>query len=291
MDTSNNSTGPAKKLIRTIPLTADFSRTPTPEPFSVKFLGPQPRKFTPTYPTTTPTTKKPTTLIFPQLTNYRNKYYPRNIQEVLKHVKSEPILHSRKYSRRDEKIKSDSGKLKYNEPGGGGDLFQRYKPGDPSEINLLATGSVRFAPPVWKKFPNFEDQRNTLPQNPPQRNIRQQNYLQQNIVPSKIQINDSQRKKIPPTTLLGENDPVDQMTKMINQFINKANYNETMKEPLTIVFKLYPMGRSYPIENIPEYSRPKTPQLLKQEPRGSSDKMTINLRVFPEFNIGERIGI
>lgn len=35
-----------------------------------------------------------------------------------------------------------------------GDPFFYYKPRDPSDINLLATASFRFAPPTWSNFRN-----------------------------------------------------------------------------------------------------------------------------------------
>lgn len=120
-----------------------------PSPFRPKLIGPPPHHFT-------TTTEKVTTLNYPQLTNYRNKYYPKNIQDVIGYV-------NRPRRTRKHKVKEPSqsqSQTSYNLTMLGsafstGDPFYSYKPQDPSDINLLATASFRFAPPVWSARPKL----------------------------------------------------------------------------------------------------------------------------------------
>lgn len=39
------------------------------------------------------------------------------------------------------------------------DPFFRFKPQDPGDVNLLATASLRFAPPVWRNLNNGNSQK------------------------------------------------------------------------------------------------------------------------------------
>ncbi|CAH0555141.1 unnamed protein product [Brassicogethes aeneus] len=123
----------------------DFMKA-QPMPFKTAMLGLTPQHFT-------TTTEKITTLDYPQLTNYRSKYYPKNIQDIIGYVNKD----SQTKKVQEKQINQASHKEYYNISAYGSsflnnDPFFRYKPQDPSDINLLATASFRFAPPVWSNF-------------------------------------------------------------------------------------------------------------------------------------------
>ncbi|XP_028137322.1 uncharacterized protein LOC114331845 isoform X2 [Diabrotica virgifera virgifera] len=124
-------------------------------PFEVKVLGLPPQEFTPTTSTITPTTKKSTTRI-PQVNYYKQHQYPKNIQEVLEYITNRPndIVHSNDnivetFQVPVEKVQETSGDFR---PTISNSQLYSFKPTDISEVNLLATGNVRFSPPVWKNF-------------------------------------------------------------------------------------------------------------------------------------------
>ncbi|XP_017781767.1 PREDICTED: uncharacterized protein LOC108566419 [Nicrophorus vespilloides] len=90
-----------------------------PHPFLNNFRGPPPASFSPT-----------SDKNFAQLQGYSAPHYPRNIQEIINYITPE--------------------KPKPKRPQFHHDPFYPYKPKDPSDINLLATANLRFAPPIWK---------------------------------------------------------------------------------------------------------------------------------------------
>ncbi|XP_023017836.2 uncharacterized protein [Leptinotarsa decemlineata] len=244
-----------------------------PKPFKVEYRGPMPRKFSPTPPTTTSTTKRPTTLIYPQLTNYRNRYYPKNIQEIVRHMTNKPVHQTMEYTRNTGKRDVNNSK-EYLNNSVNDDIFHRYKPNDPSEVNLLATGRVRFAPPVWKDFRNLEDEHNRP---------------QLQFIPKISQITNHPYSTIPLNSSSAENVPVlltnekrvtneNDMTKVMDHFLN---FRETAKKPMTITLNLYPIETSYAAGNNPKSG---IPVFSQEESRSDLSKMTINLRVFPEHS-------
>lgn len=120
-----------------------------PRPFGNVLKGLHPTSFVTT----------PKSDVFPQLNSYRSPGYPRNIQEIIGYL-SKNQLHTE-----DSEIEDSSNRYpKYyktensNKPHSifhqtiTQDPFNVHKPQDPSDINLLATGNVRFAPPVWTNF-------------------------------------------------------------------------------------------------------------------------------------------
>ncbi|CAG9863652.1 unnamed protein product [Phyllotreta striolata] len=105
------------------------SQPAKPRPFEVALTptSATPRRFRPTFATLTPTTER-TTASYPQLSHYRQHHYPRSVQEVIDYVTDKPPQTRSRLA----------------------DL-NPYKPEDPGEVNLMATGRVRFAhPPLWK---------------------------------------------------------------------------------------------------------------------------------------------
>lgn len=106
----------------------------SPHPFLPMIIGQPPQQFT---------TQKPTTTNYPQLNLYRNRYYPKNIQDIIGYMTKSP---KRKRQREKQSVgASNQENYTFSTP----DPFSSYKPQDPGDINLLATASFRFAPPIW----------------------------------------------------------------------------------------------------------------------------------------------
>lgn len=105
--------------------------------------------------------------LFPQLTSYRQPGYPRNIQEILGYVTENVNSNRNQLNYGEEQyypqnpynnqapstINNNYHHSQTNYPATvPTDPFNTYKPQDPSDVNLLATGNVRFAPPLWSNF-------------------------------------------------------------------------------------------------------------------------------------------
>ncbi|KAJ8968677.1 hypothetical protein NQ317_003906 [Molorchus minor] len=221
--------------------------------FGIKLLGPPPREFTVTIPTSLETTTvKAVTLDYPQLTQYRNNYYPKSIQEIIGYVtKSRKYDTSRKYHQDSEKQQATTQKgfrQNFNASAGftSSDPFHSYKPTDPSEINLLATASFRFSPPVWKNFQKLYQQTN-----------------QQNGLSSSQQVDNSNIKET------------------IRNFA----------KPFVVTLNIFPMDDSGVTKNGHRISSPSIqrefPYKLQDNTRtriaDRPNKMTIQLNVFPEY--------
>lgn len=118
--------------------------------------------------TTSTTTASP--IIYPQLSNYRSPNGPKNIQDIIGYIAPNPLALQGQFIGRDgfgryrpsqlhpyfvqtqNNIRKNGSKRLTNE--NIDDPFFYYKPRDPSDINLLATASFRFAPPIWNNFRN-----------------------------------------------------------------------------------------------------------------------------------------
>lgn len=120
-----------------------ITRKDDPNPFTTKLRHPPPTSFTPASPA------------FPQISLQRNPIFPRSIQDVLKYIAENRVKESPRVNR--EFFKSTQlhpyfikgfKMLQSREE----DPFFGFKPQDPGDVNLLATASLRFAPPVWRTF-------------------------------------------------------------------------------------------------------------------------------------------
>lgn len=131
-----------------------------PRPFGMDFKAPVPAAFG-----LSSTTEKITTIDYPQLARYRHTYQPRNIQDILRYTA--PIISAKSYDRMNIGYQNQYNPSSYNQYPMAQNQYQRYgfnqlpsnhdpfyafKPQDPSDINLMATASVRFAPPPWKNM-------------------------------------------------------------------------------------------------------------------------------------------
>lgn len=134
-----------------------------PRPFGTRSTGPLPKEFTPTTPIPARNTMRISHMSYPQLTSYRNNYQPKNIQEILGYV-NRPGVHGadmQETSKERQATNQEGSRQNLNSSGfTNPDPFYPYKPTDPSEINLLATASFRFAPPIWKNFRKLYQQPN-----------------------------------------------------------------------------------------------------------------------------------
>lgn len=108
-----------------------------PHPFIPLLIGEPPRQFS--------STPRPATTNYPQLTQYRNRYYPKSIQDIIGYVTPKTPIKTQKRQREKQSSASNQENFTFSTP----DPFSLYKPQDPSDINLLATASFRFAPPIW----------------------------------------------------------------------------------------------------------------------------------------------
>ncbi|XP_063922053.1 uncharacterized protein LOC135136614 isoform X2 [Zophobas morio] len=137
---SSSSSSKAEKLVVAESVRREVF-TPA-KPFKTTYRGPTPSEFS-------STTEKITTLNYPQVSSFRHRYYPNNIQDVIGYATRyhQPV---RSYKH------SSSQYLPQNKPSAknftDSDPFYLYKPQDPGEINLLATASFRFAPPIWSNL-------------------------------------------------------------------------------------------------------------------------------------------
>ncbi|XP_045473095.1 uncharacterized protein LOC123679716 [Harmonia axyridis] len=150
-----------EKLTRSIPHSEGEKEAP--RPFGMDFKDPVPAAFG-----LSSTTEKITTISYPQLSRYRQNYQPRNIQDILRYTA--PILTPKSYDRMNpyqnqygpsnyqqyptpqHQFHMSGQKYGYNQLASNHDPFYAFKPQDPSDINLMATASVRFAPPPWKNM-------------------------------------------------------------------------------------------------------------------------------------------
>lgn len=82
---------------------------------------------------------------------YKQHYYPKSIQEVIDYVTEKTV--EKDFINIDEEIIKRDLHTPFSQPPK--DNLNSFRPGDPSEVNLLATGSVRFAPPIWRQFNRF----------------------------------------------------------------------------------------------------------------------------------------
>ncbi|KAJ8944528.1 hypothetical protein NQ318_009691 [Aromia moschata] len=165
--------------------------------------------------------------------------------------------HPRIWRNNKQQIKRGLGRI-FNSSGGfvNSDPFHSYKPSDPSEINLLATASFRFAPPVWKNFQKLYQ------------NSQQPTQPQHHMTPPNI------------------------------QQVENTNIQETVRnfaKPFVVTLNIYPMKNdgSSGLYGQNRYGQ----RLLSQRIQGDfpykaqgdsttrygkTDKMTIQLNVFPE---------
>lgn len=111
---------PGPKAERLFSATQEHPQKSPPKPFGMKYNGPIPVQFT-----TTPKT----TFNLP-----RHRSFPKNIQDV---------INSNNFHQSSNFIKTEA---PVHDP------FHLFKPQDPGEVNLLATGQLRFAPPIWKNL-------------------------------------------------------------------------------------------------------------------------------------------
>ncbi|KAK9890736.1 hypothetical protein WA026_012084 [Henosepilachna vigintioctopunctata] len=151
-------------LIRPIPL-QDESLEEPPRPFGMAFKEPVPSSFR-----ASSTTEKITTISYPQLLRYRDNYQPRNIQDILRYT--EPLFKTKSFDgypneyninqqsmSRSQYYGPNRNNFGINQQPTNHDPFYAFKPQDPSDINLMATASVRFAPPPWKNMNKHLPQR------------------------------------------------------------------------------------------------------------------------------------
>ncbi|XP_044754907.1 uncharacterized protein LOC123313880 isoform X2 [Coccinella septempunctata] len=153
-----------EKLVR--PLPESEGEKEAPRPFGVDFKEPVPAAFG-----LSSTTEKITTISYPQLGRYRHSYQPRNIQDILRYT--DPLIRRQKsydrmpippylnqysstnfnqYPMVQNQYQLQNQRYGYNQLASNHDPFYAFKPEDPSDINLMATASVRFAPPPWKNM-------------------------------------------------------------------------------------------------------------------------------------------
>ncbi|KAL3269662.1 hypothetical protein HHI36_008723 [Cryptolaemus montrouzieri] len=165
INVQNQSTFEAQKLIRPIPINED-GKEEFPRPFGMAFKEPVPSVFR-----ASSTTEKITTISYPQIAKYRHNYQPRNIQDILRYTA--PMLKAKTYERmhmdglqnqystarlnqygvsHNQYSDSQNQNFGFNQLPSNHDPFYAYKPQDPSDINLMATANVRFAPPPWKNM-------------------------------------------------------------------------------------------------------------------------------------------
>ncbi|XP_018564399.1 uncharacterized protein LOC108905849 [Anoplophora glabripennis] len=145
----------AEKLVSSQSMLIENYQKQPPRPFGTKTLGPLPHEFTPTTPIPARTSVKASSITYPQLTNYRNNYQPKNIQEIIGYMNNQASqdVDIQDFSKERQATNQEGFKQTLNSSGfTNADPFYTYKPTDPSDINLLATASFRFAPPVWKNF-------------------------------------------------------------------------------------------------------------------------------------------
>ncbi|KAJ8917659.1 hypothetical protein NQ315_005106 [Exocentrus adspersus] len=175
---------PPEKLVASQSLQVENIHKQPPRPFGVEVLGPPPQRFT----TPTLTTMRAPPVSYPQLTNYRHNYQPKNIQEIIGYLNKPRSYdydsddHPQKDKERQatnhegfkENLNTSSG-FSSNDP------FHPYKPTDPSEINLLATASFRFAPPVWRNFRKLYQQPSKLQQFSPNTQQVETSNIQETI--------------------------------------------------------------------------------------------------------------
>lgn len=105
--------------------------------------------------------------IFPQLNGYRNPGYPRNIQEIVGYLTNNNLYKNENHERDNIQKYSEyhfvrNKPIPLLRPMGNEDPFSTHKPHDPSDVNLLAMGNFRFAPPAWGNF--IKNNQNVLQQ-------------------------------------------------------------------------------------------------------------------------------
>lgn len=116
-----------------------ITRKDDSKPFHSKLRHPPPNSF----------------VAFPQISFQGNPAFPRNIEDILKYIAANRVKESPRVNK--EFFKStqlhpyfvkDMKILQARDE----DPFFRFKPQDPGDVNLLATASLRFAPPVWRNL-------------------------------------------------------------------------------------------------------------------------------------------
>ncbi|KAJ8942214.1 hypothetical protein NQ314_010114 [Rhamnusium bicolor] len=256
-----NNTEVAEKLVSSQSMQVEYFQKQPPRPFGIKISGPSPHEFTPTSSSPTPLTTRAIPINYPQLTNYRNNYYPKSIQDIIGYVsKNKSYNVDKNYykeSQNQQATMQEGIKQNFNPLGGftSDDPFHPYKPTDPSEINLLATASFRFAPPVWKNFQKLYQQPTQKP-----------SQLQKHITPLNVkQVEDSDGQ-------------------------------ETIKnfaKPFVVTLNIFPMENNEPSRSSRYGQKVLSQRIhgdylnrLQGDPRGrissKENKMTIHLNVFPE---------
>ncbi|XP_072387157.1 uncharacterized protein [Diabrotica undecimpunctata] len=257
-------------------------------PFEVKVLGLPPQEFTPTTSTIPPTTKKSTTRI-PQVNYYKQHQYPKNIQEVLEYITNRHNVNAHNddnivesFQVPVEQVKDATGDFR---PTISNSQLHSFKPTDISEVNLLATGSVRFSPPVWKNFQkqpipihsfvnlsNSENvtrvprqYKNPLPLYPPLGNDQNTDVYPKFPRPSFPLLN----SPVAPNFPVPSNYPKPRQPE-------NGDVVATVRKPLLVNINIVPMDdtkRRYPgeLEQGPDEAR-------------NQDAMTLQLKVYPDMS-------
>lgn len=130
-----------------------ITRKDDPNPFLTELRHPPPTHFTSATPA------------FPQISLQRNPIFPRSIQDILKYIAANRVKESPRVNR--EFFKSTQLRPYFMKgfkilQSRDEDPFFRFKPQDPGDVNLLATASLRFAPPVWRNLNNGNRQNNLI---------------------------------------------------------------------------------------------------------------------------------
>jgi hypothetical protein len=238
-------TARAEKLISSETVKREIFRpqNPSPKPFGVTYHGQPPSEFT-------STTEKITTLNYPQVHSFRHRYYPHNIQDVIGYgnrfnrpqevAQDFTVKYHRNYKQSPSQYvpqnKRSTKNLTFNE----NDPFYLYKPQDPGDINLLATGNFRFAPPVWsnlkRNFPKaYSPQQQQYPTN------RQEIYNHAKPLTVTLNIYPNNEKEVTGNQRYG-----------LRQFINhrienlqpRIKFPDNKPKKMTIHLNLYPGGAS-----------------------------------------------
>lgn len=212
----------AEKLVISESIQQEFYQNPPPKPFGVTYRGQPPSQFT-------STTEKITTLNYPQPNNYRHRYYPNNIQDLIGYGTRLPprIRYRQSQSQNIPQNKRSARNFTLDE----NDPFFLYKPQEPGDINLLATTSLRFAPPIWTNLkPKTQIPRAYHPPQYPENINRQEIY---NNKPLRVTLN----------VYPNENEQKQGLRQFINHrlenFQSKIRFPEKQKK-MVIHLNLYP---------------------------------------------------
>ncbi|XP_044271734.1 uncharacterized protein LOC123015812 [Tribolium madens] len=221
----------AEKLVVSQSIKRDFYQNSPPKPFGVTFRGQPPSEFT-------STTEKITTLNYPQL-NFRHRHYPNNIQEVIGyggrfHPPTYQVKYSNYYTQSQSQNVPKNQRSTRNFSLDENDPFYLYKPQDPGDVNLLATSSLRFAPPIWSNLkPKSQIPRVYFPQQYQENTHRQEIYNYPNK-PLRVTLN----------VYPNENEQRQGLRQFINHKIenlqSKIRFPETKHKKMVIHVNLYP---------------------------------------------------